>query len=423
MSHDLVLPLAGTARPDYAATRARLRGVFETAGYGLFALFIFFTCFTFLRPSPYDFAAIPTLLLWFALGIRLHRGALPLAGLLLVHNAALLVALAPYLDEQDPVDWTVQALYLCVTGFFFVMFFSDETRRRARLGFRAYVASALFASACGLVAFFQVPGSEVLFIMDGRAAGVFEDPNLLGSFLIPAILYLTRGLLVGDVRRPWLAAPALALCVGAEFLSFSRGAWGAVLVGLVAMTAMAFLTERAAAVRRRIARATILTGLVGVLGLGALLSVSAVAEVFTMRAKVTQDYDEGETGRFGNQLRSIPMLIERPEGFGPLRFRLIFTLEPHNSYIGAFANAGWVGGVTFIGLVLATAFVGFRLCLVASPVRGLAQVAWPSLFVLYLQAFQIDVEKWRQTYFLLGLVWALEVARLRWAARQRSLQA
>ena len=70
--------------------------------------------------------------------------------------------------------------------------------------------------------------------------------------------------------------------------------------------------------------------------------------------------------------------------------------------------------------MLATAFVGFRLCLVDSPYRRLAQVAWPSLLVLYLQAFQIDVEKWRQTYFLLGLVWALGVARLRWAARERA---
>ncbi len=414
MSRDLILPLA--APPDYTETRRKLGAGLHAAGYALFSLFIFFTCFTFLRPSPYDFAAIPTLLLWFALGIRLYRGALPLAALLLIHNAALLVALAPYLDEQDPVEWTVQALYLCVTGFFFVMFFSDETRRRARLGLRAYVAGALFASACGLAAFFQTPGSEVLFRMDGRAAGVFEDPNLLGSFLIPAILTLARGLLVGDVRRPWLAAPALALCMGAEFLSFSRGAWGATAVGLVAMAAMASMTERGVGVRRRIARVTILTGLVGLLGLGALLSVSEVAEVFTNRAKVTQDYDEGETGRFGNQLRSIPMLIERPSGFGPLRFRLVFTLEPHNSYIGAFANAGWVGGATFVALVIATAFVGFRLCLVASPYRGLAQVAWPALMVLYLQAFQIDVEKWRQTYFLLGLVWALEVARLRWHA-------
>jgi hypothetical protein len=93
------------------------------------------------------------------------------------------------------------------------------------------------------------------------------------------------------------------------------------------------------------------------------LSVTDIADRFEDRAQLTKDYDEGVTGRFGNQLRSIPMLIERPNGFGPLRFRLFFGLEPHNSYIGGFANGGWLGGFSFLFLVLATTYVGFRLCL------------------------------------------------------------
>ena len=83
-------------------------------------------------------------------------------------------------------------------------------------------------------------------------------------------------------------------------------------------------------------------------------------EFFYKRASATQDYDEGPTGRFGNQKRSLPMLVERPNGMGPLRFRLIFGLEPHNSYINAFASNGWLGGFAFLGLVLTTTFVGFR---------------------------------------------------------------
>jgi hypothetical protein len=83
------------------------------------------------------------------------------------------------------------------------------------------------------------------------------------------------------------------------------------------------------------------------------LSVTDIADRFEDRAQLTKDYDEGVTGRFGNQLRSIPMLIERPNGFGPLRFRLFFGLEPHNSYIGGFANGGWIGGFSFLFLVLA----------------------------------------------------------------------
>ena len=173
----------------------------------------------------------------------------------------------------------------------------------------------------------------------------------------------------------------------------------------------------AARVRRRInALALVALAILPIIAVG-VLSIDGVAERFTDRAQLTKDYDEGETGRFGNQRRSIPMLIERPAGFGPLRFRLIFGLEPHNSYIGGFANGGWIGGLAFIGLVLTTVFVGFRLCLVPSPYLRQAQIAFPAMLMFFLQAFQIDIDHWRHVYLLLGMVWGLEAARLRWCAQ------
>ena len=35
--------------------------------------------------------------------------------------------------------------------------------------------------------------------------------------------------------------------------------------------------------------------------------------------------------------------------------------------------------------------------------------------MFFLQALQIDIEKWRHVYMMLGMVWALEAARLRWS--------
>ena len=54
---------------------------------------------------------------------------------------------------------------------------------------------------------------------------------------------------------------------------------------------------------------------------------------------------------------ALAVLLEEPFGFGPLRWRQIFNLEPHNSYIGSFANGGWLAGATFIALVAATVLV------------------------------------------------------------------
>jgi O-antigen ligase len=111
------------------------------------------------------------------------------------------------------------------------------------------------------------------------------------------------------------------------------------------------------------------------------------------------------------------MLVERPQGFGPLRYRLIFDLEPHNSYIGAFANDGWIGGFAWLALVLTSCFVGLRLMIRRSPVQRLAQVFAPSLFVLLMQGFQIDIDHWRQVFLCFGAVWGMEAARMRWVAR------
>lgn len=414
---------AGGTFDGAAATTARgggaSRGPVHTLGYALFALFIFFTCFTFMKPSPYDFLALPTILLWFLLDIKVYRATIIIVALLLIYLAALLVALVPYFDEPVPVEWTYQSVYLVITGVFFVMFFSDDTAYRVEFGLKAYLACCLFAATCGIFSYFDVVGEGVLFKMDGRASGVFQDPNLLGSFLILSALYLIRNLLVGETRRVLWSVAALLVLLACIFLSFSRGSWGACVVGIGLTVALTWATSPSRAVRRRIARLSALAVLGAALLIGGLMTLDGVSERFTDRAQVTKEYDEGETGRFGNQRRGIPMLIDRPLGFGPLRWRLVFDLEPHNSYIGGFANGGWLGGFAFLSIVLTSTFVGFRLCLRPSPFQRHAQIVFPALLMFFLQAFQIDIEKWRHVYMMLGMVWGLEAARMRWIAGGR----
>jgi len=96
---------------------------------------------------------------------------------------------------------------------------------------------------------------------------------------------------------------------------------------------------------------------------------------------------------------------------------LIFGLEPHNSYLGAFANAGWLGGLLFILVVGVTSAVGLRLMFTASPYQRQAQVYFPALLAFFLQAFQIDIDHWRHVFLMLGAVWGLEAARQKWAIR------
>ena len=382
-----------------------------------FAVFIFCGAVAIVEPSPYDFASLVAIPVWFLGGFKVHRTFLPLLGLIVLYNLGGFIGLVPYIVEPEPTMFMLQSLYLALTTLVFALFFAEDTLRRAEIALKFYAASTVLAAVCGIVGYFGVGGLGELFSRYGRASGTFKDPNVLGSYLIMGAVYYVQLLVLGRTRHVVSTGLALLVVVAGILLSFSRGSWGAFVVATLLSIALAFLTSAEPKLRRRI----VVMGLVaiGVAGLVllVLLALPNTRDVFLQRAALEQDYDEGVTGRFGNQIRSIPMLLDRINGFGPLRFRLIFGLEPHNSYINAFASYGWLGGFAFLSLVGLTTYVGFRLVWTPSPYRQVAQVFWPSLLVFLLQGFQIDIDHWRHVFLMLGAVWGIETARVRWRER------
>jgi hypothetical protein len=333
----------------------------------------------------------------------------------MVFEASGFLSLMPYWDEHDAQLYQLQSLYLFVTTIFFTIFFSERTLDRASLCLKAFTAGAIISALVGFIGYFNIGGlGPALTTYEGRVSGTFKDPNVFGSYLVLSATYLLQMLLLGMTRRTIVSLVSLLVILLGIFVSFSRGSWGALVGALLLTTVSAFLTAETPQLRARVVRMTAIAALLGLVAIGGLLSMPSVRTFFFQRAEVTQDYDEGYTGRFGNQIRSLPMLVERPAGFGPLRFRLIFDLEPHNSYIGGFANDGWIGGFTWIGIVLTSGYVGFRLMFARSPFRRLAQVYVPTMIVLLIQGFQIDVDHWRQLFLCFGAVWGMEAARLRW---------
>lgn len=388
-----------------------------------FAFTVFCGAIALVEPSPYDFASIVAMGLWLLGGFRIGATALLFIALIAIYNFGGFVSLVPYLDEPIPTLFMLQSLYLAITAVFFVLFFSENTAARATLCLRAYAASTVVAAVCGILGYFDVAHLGTLFSMYGRASGTFKDPNVLGSYLIMGALYFMQRLLLGQARRPVLTAAAYLTVVAGIFLSFSRGSWLAFAVATLLATALTFATTPDRRARRRIVALVCVAGALGALVIGGLLADGHIRSFFLERAAVTQDYDVGETGRFGNQFRSLNMLLDRINGFGPLRFRLTFGLDPHNSYINSFASYGWLGATAFFLLVGLTFFIGFRVATLPSPYRRVAQVFWPALMVFLLQGFQIDIDHWRHVYLMLGAVWALEGARLHGMERRRPRQA
>ncbi|MGX5733286.1 O-antigen ligase family protein [Bosea thiooxidans] len=363
--------------------------------------------FALIEPSPYEFVFLITLFVFALTGIRFSQKLLPLAVLLLSFNLGGILSLVPWMEDADAVRFMAVSIYLMITAIFVAGIMSQDAAGRLETLLRGYLFAAWCAGLAAILGYFDIAGLGSTFTLYGRASGTFKDPNVLGSFLVLPVVYVVQRMLSGQTDLPrglfLLSVPLAAL-----FLTFSRGAWGVLVVSGMTMVALTFLTAPNAKSRVRIATVALIAFMAMIVALLVALSFESIRSVFEVRASLDQDYDTGVTGRFGNQLRAIPMLLDAPNGFGPLRFRWIFNqADPHNVYINSFASYGWLGGLSWISLMAATCYVGWRLVFWRGRTQLHAIAIWSVLFVTILQGFQIDSDHWRHLYLMLGLVWGL----------------
>lgn len=364
--------------------------------------------FALIEPSPYEFTFLLALFVFALTGIRFSQKLLPLAVLLLLYNIGGIFSLIPWMDEPDSVRFTAVSVYLMITAIFFAAIMADDAAGRLETLRRGYLFAAWCAAFAAILGYFNIAGLGSVFTLYGRASGTFKDANVLGPFLVLPIVYMLHYVLSGRVGLARglvvISVPLLAL-----FLTFSRGAWGNLVASALLMVGLTFLTAPNAASRARVVFLTLVAFVAMLAALAVTLSFDDIREVFEARASLVQTYDQGVTGRFGNQLRSIPMLLDTPNGLGPLRFRWHFFEDPHNVYINAFASYGWLGGAAWLGLMAATCYVGWRVVFRRSATQHHVIVLWSVLFVTILQGLQIDTDHWRHLYLMLGLIWGLAV--------------
>lgn len=360
-----------------------------------------------IEPSPYEVVFLLALFVFALTGIRFSQKLLPLAVLLLGYNIGGIFSLIPWMGDGDAVRFTAVSVYLMITAVFIAGIMSQDAAGRLETLRRGYLFAAWVAGFAALLGYFDVAGLGSTFTLYGRASGTFKDPNVLGPYLALPIVYVLQRILTGQVGM-LRGLVTLSVPLAALFFTFSRGAWGVLVVSAALMVVLTFLTAPDAARRARIVTMSIAALVAMFAALLVALSFEEIRSVFDARASLNQDYDQGVTGRFGNQLRAIPMLLDAPNGFGPLQFRWIFNqADPHNVYINAFASYGWLGGLSWVSLMVATCYVGWRVVFRPGPTQLHAIAIWSVLFVTILQGFQIDSDHWRHLYMLLGLIWGL----------------
>ncbi|MGL4240748.1 MAG: O-antigen ligase family protein, partial [Beijerinckiaceae bacterium] len=326
-------------------------------------------------------------------------------------------------DETRAIWFIAISVYMAVMGIVVAAIFSEDTERRLKAMKAGYVFAGAVAAMTGIVGYFDIAGSGELLTRYGRAMGTFKDPNVFSTYLILPFVFLVQGFFLGDHKRPVVAFAALLIISAGLFLSFSRGAWIVAICATLLCLGLCFLTARTNAVRVRI----VLISLLGV-GIFAILLIialqfDAIRETFEVRASLNQEYDVGETGRFGTHIRAIPFILDLPHGFGPTMFREYFPEDPHTTYLNAFSSYGWLGGVSYLALVCCTMIVGWKLVFRRSPWQREAIAIWSCFFFLMLQGIQIDTDHWRHFYLQLGLTWGLMLATQRFRAAERATPA
>ena len=277
--------------------------------------------FVFIEPSPYVYVATFTVLLFALTGMSMRGAIVPLIALLLLMLIGYGIAVVPVSDQSKPVTWVLISIFMAVTAVFYAAMLGTNTQSRLETLLRGYVAAAVVASLVAIGGYFLMFGSasEMLVLYD-RARGTFNDPNVLGAFLVLPGLLLLQRMLAG--HRTMRSGVLLLVMLAALFLTFSRGAWAQFAFAAMLLMYITFITSASVREKFRIV-VVALAGLAAVAVLiTALLSFGQVSDIFSERAALEQSYDVGRFGRFGRYLLGVDIALEHPLGIGPLQFYL-----------------------------------------------------------------------------------------------------
>lgn len=364
----------------------------------------------FTEPAPVDLLMLGLILLLPIIGlVRFTPTLLAYLTVWVVAACAALVAVVVADDPGKAMVHTAVTFFLAGCSVVIAGFVMKRPGLHATLILQAWVVAACIAVLAALVGYFRlVPGAYELFTRFDRASGTFKDPNVFGPFLVTPILYLLHRMLTRGAGYVLWAGTWAALLAFGVLLSFSRGAWMVLAVSILLFGYLAFVTAPSNWQRLRILTAGFAAIAGGFVVLIAALQIDGFDDMLLHRASLSQSYDEGPEGRFGGQVKAKRLIIDNPLGIGAQNFAPQHHLEePHNVYLAMFLNAGWIGGLLFILMVVATTVYGLRHALKRTQTQPIFLVVYACFVAHALEGFIIDLDHWRHFHVLIAMVWGL----------------
>lgn len=308
------------------------------------------------------------------------------------------------LSAVEVVDAGRAALFVATTAYLilFALWLSGyvASLERARMLVVGYLVAAASSAVLGTLALFTgVPGRD-LVIGDGRVQAFFQDPNVFGPFLVPIALILVEDLLAPRLlrlNRAVKAALVVVLVLGVV-LSFSRGAWVNLTVGLAAVLVVV-------ALRRGGGRKALLILLLAVVLAGSVAAILAAtgSESFLLERARIQSYD---ASRFSAQAVGIEAAERYPFGVGPGQFERYASLSAHSTYVRVAGEQGLLGLLALVALLTSTLFAAVANAVAGRETYGIGSAALLGAWCgILLNSLVVDTLHWRHAWIVMALIW------------------
>ena len=371
------------------------------------ALWIFAGGFVINEPSPYELAFVLVLGVSFFAAFHFHRSTLGLLVLFvaLVPCAYIAAFQVRFLTISDALIYQTVTIFLFFTAYWVANYVAEAPQARMRIIIGAYLGTALLSAIMGTLGYLGI-GHEIFTRYD-RAKALFNDPNVYGPFLMLPAMYALQRVLIGKSRSAVIATLAYGVLFVGVFASFSRAAWGHIVISSAMVYVLLFWLETHALQKVRMLMLALAGAATLVVAAAGILSLPQFSSFIELRTQ-SQDYDTGESGRFGRQGYAFDLALQHPLGLGPLEFRNYRVKEePHNTYVNVIHAYGWGGGLVMIAFIFITIWRGVTFLARPGPNR-LLLIPLVSVFIpLAGEAAIIDVDHWRHFFLVGGLIWGV----------------
>jgi O-antigen ligase len=382
-----------------------LRFAVLTTRNAVFFIAILAMNYTLMRPSPVDLLFVLSFLITlFHLTLfpqfAVTKRTLTFTLIIAAWAVSFLLASMPHIGEGKVVFELVSKTFAISIGMTCAFVGMTWTRRHFERFMYFFIASAVISSCLGTIGYVL---QNQLLTWDGRAKGLIDDPNMFGTFLIPAIVFCAYFLSRGQGSKLLLVGSLGVLLLGI-LLSFSRIALVAALGCLFVYIVFHY--------RKHPRRLVMIFGGMFAVALLAAVGVSLVSPDITARFQerltLAQPYDLGEEGRYNRYLLVLPMIATNPVGVGVLQLEKIFPEPIHNIWLSSFVNYGWGGGISWVLLVISSTVVAIRNYRRTGSEIPVALLL--SLAGVVMGASLHEGEHWRQMWICFGLIWGFNAA-------------